>query len=189
MPKSERNTWSDARASFKEGQRQSIARSALELVMERGSAEVTMSMVAERAGISRQTLYRYFPDLGSVLSASVEGLPDADESLRAWVSESSEPREQLHRAVDALVDASAHGHGPSEELLAALPPEAREGIRAHRQRTVDLFADILRAEKAAEGSAYDGPSDIDAVLLSGLVSAAAEQSRQRTHELINRFIN
>ena len=87
-----------------------------------------MSTVAERAGISRQTLYRYFPDLGSVLSASVEGLPDADESLRAWVSESPEPREQLRRAVDALVDASSHGHGSSEELLAVLPPEAREGF-------------------------------------------------------------
>ncbi|MCB1290289.1 TetR/AcrR family transcriptional regulator [Mycolicibacterium sp.] len=189
MSGTECHAWSDVRASFKESQRQSIARSALELVMERGSAEVTMSTVAERAGISRQTLYRYFPDLGSVLSASVEGLPDADESLRAWVSESPEPREQLRRAVDALVDASSHGHGSSEELLAVLPPEAREGIHAHRQRTIDLFANILRAVKSAEGSAYDGPPDIDAVLLLGLVSAAAEQSRERTHELINRFIN
>ncbi|MEZ5130175.1 MAG: hypothetical protein R2763_00350 [Mycobacterium sp.] len=78
--------------------------------------EVTMSTVAERAGISRQTSYRY-PDLGSVLSASVEGLPDADESLRAFGIGITEPREQAVQ--DRSVDASSHGcSGSSEELLA-----------------------------------------------------------------------
>lgn len=162
---------------------------AIELLVEGGSAELTMSMVAERAGISRQTLYRYFPDLASVLAASVEGIELGDAEFRAWVLEVPDPRAQLHRCVDALVDAGAeHGAG-AEELMAALPPQAREALQAHQRRTVQVLADILASLHAEKSVSYEGDPQLDAPLILGLISAASEESRQRTHELIEQLIN
>src|SRR5215472_19256541 len=39
------------------------------LVAERGLASVTMSQIAEQTGIGRATLYKYFPDVESILAA------------------------------------------------------------------------------------------------------------------------
>ncbi len=39
------------------------------LVVERGLRGVTMSQIAERAGVGRATLYKYFPDVESILVA------------------------------------------------------------------------------------------------------------------------
>lgn len=162
---------------------------AIELLVEGGSADLTMSIVAERAGISRQTLYRYFPDLASVLAASVEGLESADGELRGWVLEAASPHEQIHRVVDALVDAGAQHGANINELMAALPPQARKALLAHHQRTVQLIADILSSLKAEESWSYEGDPQLDAPLILGLISSADETSRQRTHELIDQLIN
>lgn len=189
MTMTKRHSWADVRSSFKRDQRQAIAVAAIELLMEGGSAELTMSTVADRAGISRQTLYRYFPDLASVLGASVEGLESADAELRGWVLEAGSPHEQIHRFVDALVDAGAqHGAG-AEELMAALPPQAREALRTHHRRTVQLIAEILSSLHVEGSSSYRGDPQLDAPLILGLISAADETSRQRTHEFIDQLIN
>src|SRR5690349_10303288 len=39
------------------------------LVAERGLVSLTMSQIAERAGVGRATLYKYFPDAQAVLTA------------------------------------------------------------------------------------------------------------------------
>lgn len=187
MPMTERHTWSDVRSSFREDQRQAIVLAALELLMEGGSADLSMSMVAERSGISRQTLYRYFPDLNSILAASTEGLASADEALRAWVLAADSPHAQLHRFVDGLIDAAKQHHGSIEEFLAALPPEAREGVRAHHTRTVALLAEILTAVGSDPTSAYAGDPGSDSPLLLGLISAADASSRERVHQLMRQL--
>lgn len=185
MPTTKRQSWADARASFKRDQRQAIAMAAMELLVEGGSAGLTMSTLAERADISRQTLYRYFPDMASVLAASVEGIEAADAELGSWVLEVSDPREQLHRCVDALIDAGSQHAGSVEELMAALPPQAREALHAHERRTVQLIAKVLQSLRDQKPRGYDGDPDLDAPLILGLISAASEPARQRTHDLID----
>lgn len=189
MPLTKRNSWADARSSFKRDQRQAIATAAIELLVEQGSAELTMSTVAERAGISRQTLYRYFPDLASVLAASVEGLETADAQLRSWVREVADPREQLHRCVDAIIDASGEHGASMDELLTALPPQARDGIHAHQARTAALFEEILAELRDDASSYYSGDPSIDAPLILGLVAATTHSSRERAHEFIDELTN
>lgn len=187
MPLTKRNSWADARSSFKRDQRRAIALAAIELLVEGGSAELTMSTIADRAGISRQTLYRYFPDLASVLSASVEGMEEADAELRAWVLEASSPREQLHRCAEVLIDAGAQ-HGASvEELMAALPPQARDALHDHQRRTVELLAELLRALGEDGSCDYTGDPEIDAALMLGLIVAATDESRDRAIEWIDKL--
>ena len=154
--------------------------------MESGSAALTMSALADRAGVSRQTLYRYFPDLDHVLEASVADFPAMDGQFRTAILSEGDPRSQVHRAVDAVIDASAHGGLTADELLAALPPAARDAIRAHQHRTEQLIADILTS--LSTETTYDGIPTVDAALILGLVSAATEETRERTHIVIDRII-
>lgn len=46
--------------------REAILETTWQLVSERGLRGVTMAEIAERAGIGRATLYKYFPDVEAV---------------------------------------------------------------------------------------------------------------------------
>ncbi|WP_328518820.1 TetR/AcrR family transcriptional regulator [Kribbella sp. NBC_00359] len=61
--------WDDSIATHREAVRGAVLDAAAALVAERGVTGVTMSEVAQRAGVGRATLYKYFPDVESVLAA------------------------------------------------------------------------------------------------------------------------
>lgn len=72
--------------------RQRIVEAAVELHSSVGPAQTTFSMVAERAGVQRHTLYAHFPDERSLLmacsglAAERDPLPDAEpwRSIEDW---------------------------------------------------------------------------------------------------------
>lgn len=185
MSATERHPWSQARSSYKDDQRRLIAETAFGILLEGGASGLTMASLADRAGISRQTLYRYFPDLDSVLIASVDGLIEADAAFREVILSKEDPHDQIHYAIDALIDATQHDGARIDEFLAALPPDARSGIEDHRTRTIALIGEILSRLKRRRHQLYDGDPLIDAELILGLVSAADDRSRARTHHIVD----
>jgi len=54
------------------GKREAIVGAAIALFYERGIAATTMESVAERAGVSKMTVYGYFPDKPALLAATFE---------------------------------------------------------------------------------------------------------------------
>src|SRR5215204_1067879 len=85
--------------------RQRIVEAAVELHSSVGPALTTISMVAERAGVQRHTLYAHFPDERSLLlacsglAAERDPLPDADP----WRA-IADRRERLRIGLRALYD-------------------------------------------------------------------------------------
>jgi AcrR family transcriptional regulator len=65
MPK----VWNGTIEAHRRSVRDAILEATAALVAENGLAAVTMSQIAEAAGIGRATLYKYFPDLEAILSA------------------------------------------------------------------------------------------------------------------------
>ena len=65
MPK----LWTDTVATHREEVRQAVLDAAGELVARDGLWAVSMSRLAEAAGIGRATLYKYFADVEEVLAA------------------------------------------------------------------------------------------------------------------------
>lgn len=61
--------WTDTIEGHRHAVREATLDAAAALVAERGLASVTMSAIAERTGIGRATLYKYFPDVDAVLAA------------------------------------------------------------------------------------------------------------------------
>jgi AcrR family transcriptional regulator len=63
MPK----IWADTIADHRRQVTDAIVDATAQLIAERGLRSVAMSAIAERAGIGRATLYKYFPDVESIL--------------------------------------------------------------------------------------------------------------------------
>ena len=112
--------------------RQRIVEAAVELHGSVGPARTTVSMVAERAGVQRHTLYAHFPDERSLLLAcsglTVERdpLPDAD----AW-RPIADRRERLQAGLRALYG----WYGRNAELAACVLRDAE-----HHALTQEMVA-------------------------------------------------
>ncbi|WP_086829788.1 TetR/AcrR family transcriptional regulator [Allokutzneria sp. NRRL B-24872] len=93
-----------------------ILDAALDLFIERGAEATSIEQVARRAGVTRATVYRRFPDKTQLLVATIEAayaepLPtpeihDVEHMLAGWVSVLSDPRQRrlLRRLYGAIED-------------------------------------------------------------------------------------
>ncbi len=61
--------WTETIQTHRNQVRDAILDTMAALVEEQGLLQVTMSQIAEQAGIGRATLYKYFPDIESILLA------------------------------------------------------------------------------------------------------------------------
>jgi AcrR family transcriptional regulator len=80
---------SSLRARRRRSTRREIARAALNLVLERGLADVTVEDIAEAAGVSPRTFFNYFPSKKSAVVAGPEPLPD--EAIEVFVTDRRTP--------------------------------------------------------------------------------------------------
>lgn len=124
--------------------------SAIELFLERGFDDVTVSEITEHAGLTRRTFSRYFADKRDVLFAGSEHLADA---VRDAVIEADEDLGPWDATVTALRDVGG-------QLVQIVPasPQRRKVIRAsaelqERERTkfaltANAIADALRERGA-----------------------------------------
>ncbi|MGY1682425.1 TetR/AcrR family transcriptional regulator [Geodermatophilus sp. SYSU D01176] len=92
--------WTETIADHRHAVRDAVLDATAELVAEHGLAGVAMSQIAERAGIGRATLYKYFADLDAV--------------LRAW------HERQVGRHLEQLVAAADGAHRDVRARLAAV---------------------------------------------------------------------
>lgn len=109
------------RAESEAETRRRIVEAALALHAERGPAQTTISMIAERAGVQRHTVYAHFPDERTLLMAC-SGLHVEREPLpspEAWDG-INEPAARLRKALTALYD----WYGRNEQLTAVVLRDA-----------------------------------------------------------------
>jgi AcrR family transcriptional regulator len=77
---------------------------ALVVVARHGTRRLTMDDVAVAAGVSRQTLYRYFPTKAQLLAAVATHVERRlEDRLTAAVAEGADARAQLHGALLAMI--------------------------------------------------------------------------------------
>ncbi|CAM5460056.1 TetR family transcriptional regulator [Streptomyces spiroverticillatus] len=109
---------------------EAILVAALDLLIERGMSATSIEQIARRAGVTRATVYRRFPNLTDLLVHAIEweyqdtdpaalSWPDIPSMVRDWAGQLSEPRSRrlvrrLYGTVDDLPELlhtyhSAHG--------------------------------------------------------------------------------
>ena len=91
------------RADAMQDTRRRITEAAVELHGSIGPARTTLSAVAERAGVQRQTVYRHFPTEDDLFAACSQHFYDRDPppDLGRW-RETADPAERLAAALDEL---------------------------------------------------------------------------------------
>ncbi|MGI5491343.1 TetR/AcrR family transcriptional regulator [Microtetraspora malaysiensis] len=141
-----------------ERSRQAVLAAARDLVSELGYAKVSIEAIAARAGVGKQTIYRWWPSKGAVifdsflaLSESEEGmsLPDTGDLetdlktvMRATVAEFADPAfEAPIRALNTEIIGDPALAAQYREKLAGPVDEAKKERLRSAQRAGQLAAD------------------------------------------------
>jgi len=154
--------------------RDRIMQATFELVAEQGLGSVTMTAIADRADVARQTLYNHFTDVEEIVIAGIEeydaiGFAHLTQLLEATANTEA----KLDLLVRHTVAATSHGHAVAD-LRSALSAEARARLDQHVTSFRSLIESII-ADGAADGS-LDKSIDprVYAVLVEGLLLAAGD---------------
>ncbi|MDA8063239.1 MAG: TetR/AcrR family transcriptional regulator [Actinomycetota bacterium] len=157
-------------------QRERILEVALELLEDKGMAVLTMSSLAARAGMSRATLYHYFPDVDAVLAAWVGR--EMERSLDAMLADArrvSDPFERLALLVDSqvLTFSSQHHRLSAEHFESeAVAPAVRAEVERRMAPLRELIALTIGEAQADAGVPERVDPGLAADLLLGLLGAA-----------------
>ena len=139
MPK----LWNETIEAHRHAVREAILEATWSLVTERGPMSVTMSQIAEKTGIGRATLYKYFPDVESILIAFHERHVTGHlEQLAELRNQPGDAGERLESVLEAYAHISYHrGRHGTKELSALL--HRGDTVARAQQQLIDLFRDLL----------------------------------------------
>jgi AcrR family transcriptional regulator len=155
------------------------------LVAQHGLVAVTMSQIAERAGIGRATLYKYYPDAQAVLTAWHERqITEHLDQLNAVVDPAAPAVVRLEAALRTYAHIqhnSARHHGGE---LAPLLHRSEHVDRA-RQRLRD-FVQQLIAEAVRDGDLRDdvATDELATYCLHALTAAGTVPSQEAVDGLV-----
>jgi AcrR family transcriptional regulator len=159
-------------ARWDPGAEQRLRKAALELYAEHGYDAVTVNQIAEHAGLTRRSYFRYFPDKREVLFAGSERLPAAvTDAIRAVDSSVAPWPAVLQTAVEVgeLLASVAEDTEVRRAVIAA-SPELQE-----RERT--KLASVTAALR--DGLEERGLSAENAALMAQVGSAVLQNAFSR----------
>ncbi|WP_431868742.1 TetR/AcrR family transcriptional regulator [Nocardiopsis eucommiae] len=166
-----------------------------QLTRSQGIDRISMTDVANAAGITRTALYNYFPDKPALLLAFTEQVSSAfveryKRELPSGVSAARRLSAFVRLQLEGIV---AHPHPPAAELGASLGPDAYQALAAHVAPMQRLLTEILE-EGAAAGEFDRMPAERVAGLTLSMVGSQrlplvnGEVDIDGTHSLVTRFV-
>jgi AcrR family transcriptional regulator len=175
--------WTDTVEEHRRAVRDATLDATARLVAEHGLAAVTMSKIAIETGIGRATLYKYFPDVESILVAWHERQVASHlEELARIRDQAGRPGEQLEAVLTAY--ALMTRDRPHGTDLSALLHRGEHISQAHQHLT-GLVEDLL-ARAASDGDVRGdvAPGELAAYCLHALGAAAGLPSADAVRRLV-----
>jgi AcrR family transcriptional regulator len=174
--------WTETIEAHRSAVREAILDTAVALVGEHGLRSVTMSQIAEQAGIGRSTLYKYFPDVESILVAWHERQVTAHLGQLIELSEQGGDAFERLEAVLRAYALIQHRHHGGE--LVSLLHRGRHVARA-QQHLAELIRDLL-SEATAAGAVRDdvAPDELASYSLHALAAAGDLPSEAAVRRLV-----
>ena len=174
--------WNETIEAHRAAVRDAILDTTWALVDEHGLLSVTMSQIAEKVGIGRATLYKYFPDVEAILLAWHERHVSGHlENLAEIRDQSGDARGRLEAVLGAyaLIEYKRHASD-----LAALLHRGEHAVRA-QQHLTDIIRELL-SEAAEAGDIRDDivPEELASYCLHALTAARHMQSEAAIRRLV-----
>ncbi len=180
----------DRQTRDREQTEQRILNAAVEIIRENGFRGLGINAVAERAGVSKVLIYRYFQGMGGVLDAVAARLDMTKTGTGIEVDLGRVPPERFRaQARRALLDMHAKlaGDPMTQQLMTAELTEDNEVTRslaAARERQ-GLAVSRGLAAALAEGAGYDASVDTDAIFAVAAAAIYYLTIRSRTVAVFN----
>ncbi|WP_430297604.1 TetR/AcrR family transcriptional regulator [Sinomonas sp. B1-1] len=181
MPK----LWNETIEAHRQAVHEAILEAGHALAVERGVASVTMSEVAARVGIGRATLYKYFPDVESILIARHQRhVAHHLERLERLRDQAPTPAARLEAVLTGFAFAAHQRRDHAGTEVSALV-HRREHIAAAEAELASLITSML-AEAAAGGVVRtDVPSaELASFCMHALAAAAGLPDGAAVHRLV-----
>jgi AcrR family transcriptional regulator len=177
--------WNETIEAHRRDVRDAILDTTAALAAEHGLLSVTMSQIAEKAGIGRATLYKYFSDVEAILLAWHERQITSHLAHLIEVRDQADDPDQRLEGVlraYALISHEHHGHHSSE--LGAFLHRGDHVARAHQQLH-DVIRDLL-AEGAESGTLRGdvAPDELATYCLHALAAAGSLPSKAAVNRLV-----
>lgn len=158
--------------------REAILDAAVSLAAEHGLLSVTMSDVAASAGVSRATLYKYFPDVQSILQAEHHRQMAGElEELHAVKAAGGDPLRQLEQVlrIHAMM---VHRHHDS--AIAGVLQQS--GALQHKEQ----FLEVIVRTAADDGKIRTdtAPAELSRFCLHALAAAGQAGSEAEVDQLV-----
>lgn len=152
--------------------RDRISHATLELIAEHGLTAVTMSAVAKRAGIARQTLYNHYPDVDTIIGAVVERhQSDSLSALNAILATMTSPLDQLEHLVRHAAAMAQHGN---QTIKSGLSSSVQSVLDRYDDDMLGVVEEIL-CQGIEQGELRpDLRPDRDAVIVLRIIEATGE---------------
>ena len=180
MPK----LWSETIDAHRQDVRAAILDATWALVSEEGLSSVKMSHVAEKSGIGRATLYKYFPDVDAILLAWHQR--HVDQNL----AELSQIKDRYHDPLDrlraVLVHYAAITHRRGRHAVELVAFLHRDGHAVQAEHTVARLIRDLLAEAAGTGDVRTdvSPGELAEYCLHALNAAGSLPSKAAVDRLV-----
>jgi AcrR family transcriptional regulator len=174
--------WSETIATHRSAVRDATLDTTAALVAEHGLASVTMSQIAKQTGIGRATLYKYFPDVESILTAwherQITGHLHELEQIR---DRATGPTQQLEAV---LLGFARMSHGEHDIDFGAVLHRGEHVSRAHHQLH-EMVAGLIKAGVASGDMRDDVPAgELATYCLHALTSASSLKSTAAVGRLV-----
>ena len=178
MPK----LWSDTIDAHRRDVRQALLDTTAALVAEHGLRAVTMSQIAAETGIGRATLYKYFPDVESILMSWHQRQITAHlELLIRLRDEARDASHALHDVLEAYALLSREGH---ESDLSEVLHRGEHVTHAHRH--LESFITELVSRAVGEGTvrADVPPNELAGFCIHAMSASAGLASKAAVRRLV-----
>jgi AcrR family transcriptional regulator len=177
--------WTETIETHRREVRDAILDATAALVAEHGLLAVTMSQIAQETGIGRATLYKYFPDVATILRTwherQITGHLDYLAEVRDQGGDAGERLEAVLEAY-ALISRESRGHHDTE-LAAFLHRDERVARAQHEVH--QMIRDLL-TEAAKTGDVRDDatPDELASYCLHALAGASRQHSKAAVRRLV-----
>ena len=150
-----RPAYPEGMVRWEPGARGRLGQAAFELFTERGFEQVTVAEIAERAGLTERTFFRYFADKREVLFAGAEGFQELFVSGVASAPDSAAPIDAVAGALSAAAAMfMAHEDGVRRRsAIIAAHPDLRERELVKLSTVAAAVADALRRRGVTDPAA------------------------------------